>query len=106
MNHLNHPMLPCIPDPRISTVDRNTHVILTHINVCSLYTKEADIKCDTMYKHANVLCFNETFLSPSSDVNLEMFGLDDVYETFHNDRDGKCGGVMMLVHSCFKPKHV
>ena len=33
-----------------------------------------------------------------------MFGLDDVYETFCNDRDGKSGGVMMLVHSCFKPK--
>ena len=97
-------MLPCIPDPRISTVDRNTHVILMHINVCSLYTKEADIKCDTMYKHANVLCFNETFLSPSSDVKLEMFGLDDVYETFRDDRDGKSGSVMMLVHSCFKPK--
>ena len=104
MNCLNRPMLPCIPDPRISTVDRNTHVILMHINVCSLYTKEADIKCDTVYKYANVLCFNETFLSPSSDVKLEMFGLDDVYKTFHNDRDGKSGGVMMLVHSCFKPE--
>ena len=104
MNHLNRPMLPCIPDPRISTVDRNTHVILTHINVCSLYAKEADIKCDTVYKHANVLCFNETFLSCSSDVNLEMFGLDGAYETFHNDRDGKSGGVMMLVHLSFKPK--
>ena len=55
MNHSNHPMLPCLADPRISMVDRNTHVILTHLNVCSLYTKEADIKCDTVYKYANVL---------------------------------------------------
>ena len=101
---MNHPLLPCLPDPRISMVDTNTHVILTHLNVCSLYTKQADIKCDTIYKYANVLCFNETCLSPNSVVDLEMFGLDDAYETFHNDRNGKGGGVMMVVHSCFKPK--
>ena len=75
-----------------------------HLNVCSLYTKKADIKCDTMYKYANVLCFNETYLSPNCAVNLEMFGLDNAYETFCNDRDGKGGGVMIILHSCFKPK--
>ena len=87
-------------------VDRNIHVILTHLNVCSLYTKDADIKCDIVYKYANVLCFNETYLSPDCAVNLEMFGLDDAYETFCNYRDGKGGSIMMVVHSCFKPKHI
>ena len=45
-------------------------------------------------------------MSPNCAVNLEMFGLDDTYDTFRNDRDGKGGGVMMVVHSCFKPKHI
>ena len=104
INHLNHPLLPSLPDLQILMVDRNTHVILMHLNVCSLYTMQADIKCDTVYKYANVLCFNETCLSPKYVVNLEMFGLDGVYETFCTDRDGRGGGVMMVVHSCFKTK--
>ena len=71
------------------------------LNVRSISAKLVDINNDDMLKYASVLCFCETWLSPSQPSPV----LHDNHVVFRSDRvshDNK-GGVMISVHENMRP---
>ena len=104
MNCEDRSMLPVLPSPLISKIDNNSNVVLVHLNVSGLCSKLLDIKCDTLLKYADILCFNETHLCSKHSFRPEMLGFDDNYIIFRQDRNERGGGVMVLVQKHFHPQ--
>ena len=81
----NRNMLPPISHPIISTVNRDTHLIIGHLNVCNIQSKQLDVMNDKVLKLCHVMCFNETHLNTNQSVTPQMLGFDDTYIVFRND---------------------
>ena len=99
-------ILPKLPKPMISTIDKHSCLILVHLNISGIQSKILDIQNDETLKLAHVLCFNETHLSKSQTVTTEMLGFQDNYEIYQKDRNQNGGGVMLLVHKSLNPQHI
>ena len=103
MSHNGTKILPELPKPMISTIDKHSCLILVHLNISGIQSKILDIQNDETLKLAHVLCFNETHLSKSHTVTTEMLGFQDNYEIYQKDRNQNGGGVMLLVHKSLNP---
>ena len=68
MTHENRNMLPPISHPIISTVNRDTHLIIGHLNVCNIQSKQLDVMNDKVLKLCHIMCFNETHLNTNQSV--------------------------------------
>ena len=91
-------ILPNLPKPMISTSDKQSCVVLVHLNVSGVQSKVLDIQNDETLKLEHVLYFNETHLSKNQNLTTEMLGFQDNYEIYWKDRNQHGGGVMLLVH--------
>ena len=75
-------ILPELPKPMISTIDKHSCLILVHLNISGVQSKILDIQNDETLKLAHVLCFNETHLSKGHTVTTEMLGFQDNCEIY------------------------
>ena len=53
-----------VPVPKIISLPRENSIKIAHLNVHSYLAKHEDIIRDEAMKHANIMCFTETFLHP------------------------------------------
>ena len=98
MTHENRNMLPPIAHPIISTVNRDTHLIIGRLNVCNIQSKQLDVMNDKVLKLCHIMCFNETHLNTSQSITPQMLGFDDTYLVFRNDHNSNGGGIMVVVN--------
>ena len=99
-------VLPELPKPMISTVDKNSNLVLAHLNVSGIYCKLLDIQCDETLWFVDIMCFNETHLCSHNAISPEMLGLTEDFEIIWKDRNQHGGGVMVLVHKSLNPRHL
>ena len=100
MSRLNNNLLPTQSSLQCVSLC-NSHVTVALLNVRSISAKLVDIATDDMLKYASVLCFCETWLSPSQPSPV----LHDNHVVFRSDRishDNK-GGVLMSVYERLRP---
>ena len=81
----------------------NNYITLLLLNVRSIVAKLDDIKCDSYINAVDVLCFCETWLSPSQPSPC----IKDDHVVLRCDRvsDNSKGGVLMSVPSIMQPSH-
>ena len=79
----------------------DTHVTFVLLKVRCLLTKLNDLKCDVNFQSADVMCFCETWLSPSQ----QSPPLRDDFISIRSDRikPNNKGGVMISVNKVFNP---
>ena len=103
MKHEDKLTLPMLPQPIISQVDRSSSLIVLHLNISGVLGKILDIKSDNTLRYADVMCFNETHLSPNHDVSPGTLGFDGTFDIFGKDRNEHGGGVMIVVQKKLNP---
>ena len=106
MTRENRNMLPLISHPIISTVNRDTHLIIGHLNVCNIQSKQLDVLNDKVLKLCHAICFNETHLNTNQSVTPQMLDFDDTYIVFRNDQNSNGGGVMVVVDKQLQPMQI
>ena len=99
-------MLPPISHLIISTVNQDTHLIIGHLNVCNIQSKQLDVMNDKVLKLCHVMCFNETHPNTNQNVTPQMLGFDDTYIVFRNDQNSNGGGVMVVVDKKLQPMQI
>ena len=99
-------VLPKLPKPMISTVDKNSNLVLAHLNVSGIYCKLLDIQCDETLWFVDIMCFNETHLCSHNAISPEMLGLTEDFEIIRKDRNQHGGGVMVIVCKSLNPRHL
>ena len=94
MERLNNNLLSPLPELKFISL-KNSHITISLLNVRSINAKIPDILCDSNMRAANVLCFCETWLSPSQ-LSPKIC---DGHIVVRCDRqsDNNKGGVMMSV---------
>ena len=103
MSRLNCNLLPALSKLQCVSL-YSSHITVSLLNVRSISAKLVDINNDDMLKYASVLCFCETWLSPSQPSPV----LHDNHVVFRSDRvsnDNK-GGVMISVHENMRPSMI
>ena len=99
-------MLPPMPHPFISTINRDTNLIIGHLNVCNIHSKQLEVMNDKILKLCHIMCFNEKHLNTNQNVTPQMIGFDDTYIVFRNDRNRNGGGIMVVVDKELQPMQV
>ena len=64
MTRLNTKLVRFVPDLKFSSLPSN-YITLSMLNVRSIVAKLDDIQCDSYMNAVDILCFCETWLSPS-----------------------------------------
>ena len=103
MLRLNNKLLNNLPNLQCQSLS-DSHVTIALLNVRSILAKVSDIKIDNNLKFANILCFCETWLSPSQTSPH----LRDDHIVLRCDRssNNNKGGVMISAPKDMKPSQI
>ena len=101
MTRLNDNLVQLAPNLKFMTLPSNYITLL--LNVRSIVAKLDDIKCDSYMNAVDILCFCETWLSPSQPSPH----ITDDHVVLRCDRvsGNSKGGVLMSVPGTMKPSH-
>ena len=95
--------LPSIAESKIRNIDHDKFVTIVHLNVRNVMAKKEDLKCDFNIQKAGIICFTESHLDKNDKITPNEIGLGDNMEIFCCDRNNHGGGVIICVHSWYKP---
>ena len=90
--------------PRLNCHSSNSKLKVAHINIRGLKSKIDDIHNDKDLLSADVICFNETRLEHSD--QLEHLHLGQRVQLFRSDRNSSGGGVMIALTKKFTSKQL
>ena len=102
MTRLNTKLVQFVPDLKFISLSSN-YITLSLLNVRSIIAKLDDIECDGYMNAVDILCFCETWLSPSQSSPC----IKDDHVVLRCDRlsGNSKGGVLMSVPSAMQPSH-
>ena len=103
MTRLNTKLVKFIPDLKFMSLPNN-YITLSLLNVRSIVAKLDDIEHDSYMNAVDILCFCETWLSPSQPSPR----IKDDHVVLRCDRvlGNSKGGVLMSVPSTMQPSHI
>ena len=104
MKRLRKNTLPQMPSSIFQTIPGGLKLL--HINIGNLKTKIADIKNDTIFKNADIIALNETYLGHTDPLTPQMIGVSQDRFIVHCDHNNKGGEVALIVKTNLKPKHI
>ena len=96
--------IPSEPVLRVVSLPTESWIKIAHLNVHSYLAKHDDIIRDEAMKHANIMCFTETFLRPQQQLENNKLPMQDECMVFRLDRiqtnsDNLAkGGIMIVCH--------
>ena len=107
MKRLSTKRVPSEPVPKVVSLPKTNYIKIGHLNVHSYLAKWEGIVRDTTMRHANIMCFTETFLKPHDHIELDCLPMLGQCSLFRLDRVEACtedlskGGVMIV---CLQPR--
>ena len=107
MQRLSTLTLPSEPVPKVLSLPGDNWIKISHINVHSYLAKHEDIIRDEAMKHANIMCFTETFLQPQQ--QLDKLPMQEECIVFRLDREQRNnedlakGGILMVCPQSLQP---
>ena len=103
MTRLNTKLVKFIPNLKFLSLPSN-YITLSLLNIRSIVAKLDDIECDSYMNAVDILCFCETWLSPSQP--LPHITDDHVVLRCGRVSGNSKGGVLMSVPSTMQPSHI
>ena len=109
MERLSTLILPSEPVLKVLSLPGDNWIKISHLNVHSYLAKHEDIIRDEAMKHANIMCFTETFLQPQQQLEDDKLPIQEVYIVFRldceqrNNEDLAKGGILMVCPQSLQP---
>ena len=104
MKRLRKNTLPQMPSNIFQTIPGGLKLL--HINIGNLKTKIADNKNDTIFKSADIIALNITHLGHTDTLTPQIIGISQDRFIVHCDHNNKGGGIVLIVKTNLKPKHI
>ena len=80
-------------------------VKILNLNIGNLKRKIEDIKDDDIFKNADIISLNETYLGHSDTLAPDMMGISKDMLIVHCDHNNRGGGVALIVNKNLHPNH-
>ena len=109
MERLSTLTLPSEPVLKVLSLPGDNWIKISHLNVHSYLAKREDIIRDEAMKHANIMCFTETFLQPQQQLEDDKFPMQEECIVFRLDREQRNnedltkGGILMVCPQSLLP---